>query len=87
MRVHCWRISEKMVVEVRIYGRHFETLYWICRRKYRAAGAVDMRFAFLFAGVFVSSRAELICLSVDTRSTTHHTALSLLSFIHCQAML
>ena len=67
------------MVEVRIYGRHFETPYWICRRKYRAAGAVDMRFAFLFAGVFVPSRA------VDTRSITHHTALiGKFIFVYCR---
>ena len=73
------------MVEVRIYGRHFETPYWICRRKYRAAGAVDMRFAFLFAGVFVSSRAELICLSVDTMSITHHTTLiGKFIFVYCR---
>ena len=44
-----------------------------------------MRFAFLFAGVFVSSCAELICLSVDTRSITHHTALvGKFVFVYCR---
>ena len=44
-----------------------------------------MCFAFLFAGVFVSSRAELTCLSVDRRSITHHTALvGKFIFVYCR---